>query len=211
MKIEIGEYAIKSWLIHIQKCQLVQINWKESPKWNGNIEMVDKIIKCFENKYRKENINLFKKYNKPNNVLSQHECDAIGIKINTNSIEYFAVEVAYHINGLNYGKNDDKRNIVAKCIKNAIALYEFFNAKTANILFVSPKISKRKYEMLLSEFEQIEKCFNKKFNLNYKFILIANKDFTSEITDKLLSISNEINDNNDLFMRSYQLANIKSN
>lgn len=211
MKIEIGEYAIKSWLIHIKKCQLVQINWKKSPKWNGNIEMVDEIIKCFENKYRKENINLFKKYNKPNNVLSQHECDAVGVKINENSIEYFAVEVAYHINGLNYGKNDDKRNVVAKCIKNAIALYEYFNAKTANILFISPKISNNKYEVLLKEFKQLEECFNKNFNLNYKFTLIANKVFSEEIIDKLLNITNEINDDNDLFMRSCQLVNINSN
>ena len=33
MKIEMGESLFYSWLRHVKECQLVQTNWKVSPKW----------------------------------------------------------------------------------------------------------------------------------------------------------------------------------
>ena len=35
MKIEMGESLVLSWLRHIEKCQLVQLNWKVSNCWEG--------------------------------------------------------------------------------------------------------------------------------------------------------------------------------
>lgn len=34
MEIEIGESLPYSWLRHVKECQIVQINWKVSPKWD---------------------------------------------------------------------------------------------------------------------------------------------------------------------------------
>lgn len=33
MKIEMGESLFYSWLRHVKECQMVQTNWKISPKW----------------------------------------------------------------------------------------------------------------------------------------------------------------------------------
>ena len=41
MKIEIGESLFYSWLRHVKECQIVQTNWKISPKWE--IKFSDKL------------------------------------------------------------------------------------------------------------------------------------------------------------------------
>jgi len=33
MKIEIGESIVYSWLKHIKKCKIIQLNWKVSINW----------------------------------------------------------------------------------------------------------------------------------------------------------------------------------
>lgn len=46
MKIEIGESLIVSWLKHIEKCQVVQMNWKPSTNfWQlENYNEIEKVI-----------------------------------------------------------------------------------------------------------------------------------------------------------------------
>ena len=41
MKIEIGESLIYSWLRHVKLCQIVQNNWKVSPKWKDTSSVTD--------------------------------------------------------------------------------------------------------------------------------------------------------------------------
>jgi hypothetical protein len=36
MKIEIGESLIRSWLRHVRKCQIAELNWKPSETWVEN-------------------------------------------------------------------------------------------------------------------------------------------------------------------------------
>ena len=56
MKIEIGESLIASWLKHIEKCQVVQLNWKPSTSfWQiDNYNEIEKVINYAIDYFEKE-------------------------------------------------------------------------------------------------------------------------------------------------------------
>ena len=49
MKIEMGESLFYSWLRHVKECQLVQTNWKVSPKWTlRHEEELERLMKLVD-------------------------------------------------------------------------------------------------------------------------------------------------------------------
>lgn len=54
MKIEIRESILYSWLKHIKECQIVQLNWKASNKWElKNKEKLEELINYQANTFFK--------------------------------------------------------------------------------------------------------------------------------------------------------------
>lgn len=210
MKIEMGESLIYSWLRHIKGCQLVQNNWKVSPSWNLKHE--DELIKMMNevDSYFKEHYNyeIFKKNSSLSQIIRQGECDAMGVSSRDSIVKYHAVEVAYHRNGLNYGsKETTVMKVIEKLVRTAMCLYGFFDAKEAEIVFVSPKIGDSCMEYLREHIDEV-KVILEVCGFNFSVDLIANDDFNEKIIQPVLSVANEVDDEAELFLRSCQLVNM---
>ena len=200
MKIEMGESLFYSWLRHVKNCKLVQLNWKTSPMWqisneNELIPLIDEIDKVFPNIFKK---NRFKQ------LLSQAELDAFGVDLTDKYTKYYVVDVACHLINLGYGsKEENIAKVSEKMLRSAIVLYAYFKTKQGEIIFAAPKINKGCYDPLAQRVADIEK-FMRLQGFDYKFTLIANKDF-NDVVDSIESLSDDVADTSELFLRSYQL------
>lgn len=207
MKIEMGESLFYSWLRHVKECQIVQTNWKVSPQWILSDEekletLMDEASSFFNQKYGYE---IFKKNASLSQIIRQSECDAIGISVHEGVNQYFAVDVAFHKDGLNYlTRSETVMKVIAKSIRTAICIHGFFQAQEAEIIFASPKIQPAILNDLTPCINDVNQLFAK-HNLNYTFRLIANDDFNSTVLQPILLMSNGIADTSELFIRSYQM------
>ena len=144
MKIEMGESLFYSWLRHVKNCQIVQTNWKVSSSWefNNNEEikqMYNDLDKYFQDSY---NYKIFKQNASLQQIIRQGECDVLGINVEEEKSNYYAVDVAFHESGLNYGSNDETIcKIIAKTIRTIFCIYGYLGAKNGEIVFASPKIN----------------------------------------------------------------------
>ena len=160
MKIEICESLLLSWLKHIKKCQITQLNWKASENWQSfNADEIGILIKKIKEIYPE----VLKKSTEKQ-FLSQAELDILGANINNFHNEYYAVDVAFHTYGLRYKNNVEK--ISEKSIRSALLLYKFFNIKNGNIIFASPKIIPKDIIALENRIEEISELITK-LGLNF--------------------------------------------
>lgn len=203
MKIEMGESLFYSWLRHVKSCKIVQLNWKTSPTWNiAHEDEIAAVIQSIGIAFP----NVFKK-NTPRQLLAQAELDAFGINFTDKEPKYFVVDVACHLGGLGYGsKEENVEKVSEKMLRSALILYAYFATKKGNIIFASPKINKSCYEPLFKRMQEIENFMYAK-GFEYKFTLIANKDF-KEVLNSVTELSDNIADTSELFLRSYQLYHV---
>ena len=144
MKIEIGENLFYSWLRHVKDCQIVQTNWKTSPQWTLQHQyeitlLMEKVDYHFENKYH---FSIFKQNSSFSQILQQAECDVLGVSLQENEKQFYAVDVAFHEGGLNYGSRDTTiMKVIAKTVRTAMCMYGYMECKNAEIIFASPKIT----------------------------------------------------------------------
>jgi hypothetical protein len=210
--MEIGEFLVFSWLKHIKECQLVQLNWKASQKWKLNNEDKIKNIQKFCEEFfsaKGHPISLFgnKKYSQ---TLKQYECDAIGISLSpTDPSKYYAIEVAFHADGLLYGKDSSSTvvKVLQKFVSIALCLLGYFNIEKAEVIFSSPKVGLN----TLNEINIHVKDLNDLFFQNgygFNFTLIANDDFNDKILSPVLKLGKKITDSNELFARAGILINM---
>lgn len=125
MKIEIGESLFYSWLRHVKECQIVQTNWKASSKWLLQNEdelqnIMSRTSEFFLNKY---NYNIYKQNSSLNQLLRQSESDAVGICIKDGLNEIYAIDVAFHESGLNYGSADETISRVIKSVLEQLCVF----------------------------------------------------------------------------------------
>ena len=205
MKIEIGESLMYSWLRHVKGCQIVQNNWKVSPKWNLSNEtelrtFADVVKKQLGNRYNIFGKNTFEQF------LAQGEADAIGINLNNN--EYYAIEVAYHLQGLNYnGKNNTIAKVIEKCLRTAMCFYGYLGVDKAEIIFVSPKIGDKLLSELTPALNTLQNISDN-LDLKFKYIIYCNDDFVNGIVTPIRLCGDDVNDTSELFLRSIQLINL---
>jgi len=211
MKIEMGESLFYSWLRHVKECQIVQTNWKPSPSWQlqneTEIERFMSIVgEYYQNKY---DYNIYKK-NSFSQLLMQAEIDALGISVSEESgAEVYAVDVAFHKDGLLYGggRQDTVMVILKKLIRTALCMTGYFGVDGGEIIFASPKI----HNAVLNDLEPCVAELNALFTENnYKFIarIIANDDFNEHVLAPILIASPDVSDTSELFMRGFQLVNM---
>lgn len=207
MKIEMGESLFFSWLRHVKECQIVQSNWTTSPQWalrhedelNDIMAQTDAI---FREKY---GYNIYKKNASLSQILQQAECDVLGVSVQDNEIKTYAIDVAFHREGLLY---TDRKNtvtqIIKKCLRTAMCIYGYLDTKDAEIIFASPKIGK-------SILEDVAPCvadaqaITQQMGFNFSFRIIANEDFRESVLNPILLVSKGVADTNELFLRSYQM------
>lgn len=212
MKIEIGESLILSWLKHIKECQLVQTNWKPSNKWelkHGDVleKLMEKSAQVFKSKH---GYDLYKGNSGIKQVLTQAEIDVIGMKFGERGKHIYAIDVAFHELGLNYGAKDETvTRVVKKCIRTAMCVYGYFDIDYGTIIFTSPKINLAAMSGISNCIEDIENVLHS-LGLNYKIEIIANEEFSSRILEPVLNVTEEVADTSELFMRSVQMYNIFS-
>lgn len=210
MKIEMGESLFYSWLRHVKECQIVQTNWKVSPQWNlkneTDLETLMQVVdKHFSEKY---NYTVFKKNASLSQILQQGECDAIGITLQDGERYLYAVDVAFHESGLNYGSRDETvMKVIAKTVRTAMCLWGYMECKDAEIVFASPKITPSILGDIIPCIEDINDIF---LDNGYQFRarVIANEDFNDVVLQPILMVSDGIADTSELFLRAYQMLNM---
>ncbi|MBS4178786.1 hypothetical protein [Lederbergia citrea] len=106
MKVEIGESLLYSWLRHAKGCQLVQMNWKpSSSSWELKNEEVNQklMIDSSEFFFNKYDYKIYKGTTSLSQLLQQAEIDVLGVNFEGDSQFLYAVDIAFHEAGLNYG------------------------------------------------------------------------------------------------------------
>lgn len=207
MKIEIGESLIYSWLRHVKKCQIVQMNWKPSPKWPTNDDDLQVLQTEISNKLKDSPFDVFKKTSSLDQFFRQAEIDVIGMAYEEGKSTIYFVDVAFHENGLNFGS---KEETISRILKKYIRSYfifckYFYNFKKEIIYFVTPKMSKSTiYDPLNEAIGKLNECF-KKHSHTPDFQLLANDRFKQEVLTPTMELYKEIADSNELFLRSAQL------
>lgn len=207
MKIEIGESLFYSWLRHVKECQIVQTNWKISPQWQlNNIVAIEKMMVLVDKHYsQKYGYMIFKQNTSLSQLLHQGECDILGISIQTDDTKYYAVDVAFHEAGLNYGNRDTTvMKVLEKCARTAFCLHGYLFTKEAEIIFASPKINHSVLSNLIPCVEEMNMLFENA-GYNYTFRIIANREYNDLVLKPILLASDGIADTSELFLRSYQM------
>ncbi len=200
MKIEMGESLMLSWAKHVQGCQIATLNWKPSNTWDFyNQEEVAQIMQKLKDGFTED---IFKKSN-AKQVILQAELDVLGLKIENSVIkDVFAIDIAFHENGLLY--SDNMQKITSKMLRAALVLYSIFNLKSGNIIFASPKVQPNCIDLLKERTELVQQIMNN-LGFNFKFSFICNQDFYEQILLPVQEKSRCVSDTSDLFMRCLQM------
>lgn len=214
MTRDIGESVIFSWLKHIEKCQLVQMNWKPSPNWSiGKIEEIDEMMGEIKKINNNELQDVFKK-NNSDMFLATAECDAIGFSINNKKQCVYSVDVAFHSAGTNYSGNNNGNQtvdkVLSKIIRQTFCVYYYFgNDIDGKIIFMSPIMRSAIYNKLQKKLNSVKDYFKNK-NIAYEIQVIVNNDFENTVLLPLMDINWKINNGDEYFLRSLKLLDVLS-
>ena len=207
MKIEMGESLFYSWLRHVKECQIVQTNWKTSPQWTLLHEEKLEEVKAQTDRYFRDRhgYDIYKKTSSLSQLLQQAECDALGMSILDGSTKVFAVDVAFHEAGVNYGDRETTiKKIIAKCLRTAMCIYGYLDTREAEIIFASPKINNNILEGVMPCLVEAQKLLDD-LGFHFRLRIIANEDFRDKVLEPILLVSDGVADTNELFLRSYQM------
>jgi len=209
MKIEMGESLFYSWLRHVKECQIVQTNWKPSPSWEVHNEDLLQTLKDVTDVFFRDKYDYaIYKTNSLSQLLQQAELDALGICESRDGSSVYAIDVAFHEAGLNYGsKQETVMKLAMKLIRAAMCLIAYFDVRDGELIFASPKIHNSVMEDLNPCIDDVNNLFEAN-GYNFKARVIANDDFKEHVLKPIILASNGVADTSELFMRGYQLVNM---
>lgn len=207
MKIEMGESLFYSWLRHVKECQVVQTNWKPSPSWQlRGEEKLKNLMEITDEHFQTKYSYGIYKNNSLSQLLTQAEVDTVGICITDDGIEVFAIDVAFHESGLNYGdRKETVMRVIKKFVRTALCLVGYLSINKGEIIFASPKI----HNAVISDMEPCIADLNKLFAANgYRFTarIIEGDNFNDLVLKPILIAGDGVSDTSELFMRGYQLV-----
>ena len=211
MKIEMGESLFLSWLRHVKSCQIVQMNWKPSGIWqriDANEMVIQSLMKetseLFRTKYQCEVFNA----NDLDQLIKQAEIDVLGIAFENFKPFVYAIDVAVHEAGLNYGSpTETAMRVAKKIIRSAIGIYAYFGFKEGEIIFATPKANTGYLGMSESYLSDAQTLV-RNAGLDFKIRLVANGEFRTTVLQPVIEIVQLVADTSELFMRSLQLNNM---
>lgn len=207
MKIEMGESLMYSWLRHVKECKIVQTNWKTSPQWEMfHKDELEHLMAQYDRHFSdKHNLSMFKK-NSLKQLIGQAEADVIGMAFSEGRQCIYAIDVAYHESGLNYGSKDETiTRVIKKCIRTVLCLYGYFDIKEGEVIFASPKINPVIMNTLVPLIGELD-ALTKELGLGFKMRLLANDDFNTAVLQPILLVSSDgVSDTSELFLRSVQM------
>ena len=227
MKIEMGESLCASWLKHVKKCQIVQMNWKPSCFWDETgFELAQRMLVDLDSKLGVHGFAHKKgKGNKQDlgidarQIIGMTECDVVGVRFDKDGKvdRCYGMESAFHSDGLHYKATVKK--VGAKLIRAIVALHLYFGATKIEVGFMTPKIKKGVLREISNLISMIKELFEE-----YEFEVTINfyADFLTkerEQTQGLLSFRKEIflplvrripfaDDDSELFMRSVLMSEL---
>ncbi len=216
MKIEIGESLALSYLKHVKNCVIYQTNWKSSSRWKKCNEA--KLATIFEKIRGAETFRGILKQSNLDQFLKQAEIDAIGID-QTGKI--YAIDIAYHGNGLGYGSiEESKARIMKKLVRSYLSILCYFSSPSSfpdpspeeercEIIFASPKVTGGREESIREYFNELKALLGAELKED-KVVLkyVSNDEFKEQILDPTIEAGEEDADTNELFLRSYKLLNL---
>ena len=169
----------------------------------------DESIPPIKTKSRKsKKLNIFKK-STARQFIRQCEIDVVGCKLDDGITErIYLVDTAFHKTGLGY--HDPVATVVKKIVRAlVVAVLIFGESVPVTVAFVSPKCS----ATLQPEIENVVDGLRKLLAVHSRYAnieieLYFNERFTSDIYLPLMNEIDELNDDNDLFMRAINLASL---
>jgi hypothetical protein len=208
MKIEVAESLVRSWLRHCERCQVVELNWKPSPEWPlTSTKDLETTFADMQTKFPQA----IKNTGSLGQFLRQAEIDVLGMRIATNGkVEMiFAVDSAFHANGLSYGDDEGTRcRVQKKMMRTALLLDAYFPDIEAHILFVSPKINPGRTGLLATALIEAKEFFAERSGVS--FSLCGPEEFRNRILTPVLRLKDSVADTSEIFLRAWQLLAIFS-
>jgi hypothetical protein len=124
----------------------------------------------------------------------------------------FAVDSAFHENGLQYGNADETvGRVLKKLIRSAFAIEAYLDVAEANVIFAAPKMAETVQERIQHHLGLLEKRLAEQRSSampKVHFRIIANADFADEILAPVLEQVDAVADTSELFMRAQQLMRL---
>ena len=125
-------------------------------------------------------------------------------------MKIYAIDVAFHESGLNYGdRQETVVRVIKKFVRTALCLIGYFGVTQGEIIFASPKI----HNAIVNDLEPCIIDINSLFlenSYNFTARVIANDDFEELVLKPILIASDGVSDTSELFMRGYQLIKMYS-
>ncbi len=202
MKIELGESLIYSYLRQVKNCLVTQTNWKASGNWSISDGLKDSVSYEFD---KIKNHHAFSDMFKTdfNQTLKQTEIDVLGV---SGEKKVYAIEVAFHEAGLNYGSKIETRNrVFKKLLRGYLTLKYYFPEYHHTIAFASPKVNNATQVYIKEYFDVLNHEFSDE---NVSFEYYSNERFYEEILQKTLEKTTSEADSSELFSRAIKLLRL---
>ena len=200
MKIEIGESLACSYLRHVERCWLVQANWKAPEHWGRRLSDADLEALFAEMKRRFDPKGaVFKQTKDAAQFLKQGEIDVVGVDQQGG---VHAMEVAFHEAGLNYGSTAETKNrVLKKMLRTLLILRAHHPPQTPlHIYFLSPKVNPAVQRPLEEAFADL-----RQEHPSVGWSLLTNADFAESVVKPTLENASDVADSSELFVRSVKL------
>lgn len=210
MKIEIAESLVLSYLKHAKQCVFYQTNWKPSSRWIKLYE--EEVEALFENiKNNPEFKGVYKQTSSCSQFLKQAEIDVIGIDMFDT---VYAIETAFHEQGLNYRSSRDKDNdkgtqkVIKKLLRAYFVLRTYFPNKKYKIIFASPKVGHSLGQAIWEKVNNLKHLIE---DDSVEFGCFLNNKFKEEIMCEALECCSDDSDTAEIFVRSIRLYGLDKN
>lgn len=198
MKIEIGESLACSYLRHVERCWLVQANWKAPEHWGRRLTDAE-LEALFEQMKSRFDRAVFKQTKNAAQFLKQGEIDVVGVDQEGG---VHAMEVAFHEAGLNYGSVTETVNrVLKKMLRTLLILRAYHPPQTPlYIYFLSPKVNPAVQRPLEEKFAALRQEYP-----HIGWSLLTNADFAESVVKPTLENASNVADSSELFVRSVKL------
>ncbi|MEQ8198358.1 MAG: hypothetical protein ABRQ27_10175 [Clostridiaceae bacterium] len=112
----------------------------------------------------------------------------MGISFDENVSHIYAVDVAFHEAGLNYGSKEETiARVIKKFLRTAMCIYGYLGFNNGTIIFTSPKINPAVEQDMMKCADDISQVLNE-LGLFYKIRIIGNNDFAEKILEPVLNV-----------------------